>query len=112
LRPATTMPRTAGFAVIALLGIAVVVATAWAAGEVLHRVPAALPARVAKVVLGAVAAGMAVATVAAVVWGLQIHSGADGGFLATPFVYSWIATAVVLAISTGLAARAAGEQPR
>lgn len=103
-------PNVAGFLLIAVTGIAAVAATAWAAATVLRRVPPAQPSRLRPPALMAVAAGMALATVAAVIWGLQVRSAdpagfrGDHGFLATPFVPSWIAVIVALAAATGLAA--------
>jgi hypothetical protein len=109
-------PNVAGFVLIAVTGIAVVAATAWAASTVLRRVPAAQPARLRLFAVMAVAAGMAVATVAALIWGLQIRSGdptwfrGDQGILATPFVSSWIVVVVALATATVLAALAGRRQ--
>ncbi|BFU47773.1 hypothetical protein [Krasilnikovia sp. MM14-A1004] len=103
-------PNVAGFVLIAAATIGVVTATAWAASEVLRRVPAAQPARLGPVARIIVAAGMAVATFAALVWGLQVRSHdaagfrGDHGILATPFVFSWIVVVVVLAAATALAA--------
>ncbi|WP_410812867.1 hypothetical protein [Micromonospora sp. 067-2] len=57
-----------------------------------------------------VVAGMAVATVAAVLWGLQVRFDdpavfrGDHGILASPFVVSWLAVTLALATSTGVAA--------
>jgi hypothetical protein len=109
-------PNVAGFVLIAVTGIAVVAATAWAAARVLRRVPAAQPARLRLFAVMAVAAGMAVATVAALIWGLQVRSGdpawfrGDQGILATPFVSSWIVIVVALATATVLAAFAGRRQ--
>ncbi|GAB1639742.1 hypothetical protein [Krasilnikovia sp. MM14-A1259] len=103
-------PDVAGFVLIAAATIGVVTATAWAASEVLRRVPAAQPARLDPVARMIVAAGMAVATIAAVVWGLQVRSHdpagfrGDHGILATPFVVSWIVVVAVLVSATALAA--------
>jgi hypothetical protein len=108
-------PNVAGFVLIAVTGIAVVAATAWAAATVLRRVPAAQPARLRMSAVVAVAGGMAVATVAALIWGLQVRSAAgfraDQGLLATPFVPSWIAVVVALATATVLAALAGRRRP-
>jgi hypothetical protein len=109
-------PNVAGFALIALTGIAVVAATAWAAARVLRRVPAAQPARLRLFAVMAVACGMAIATAAALIWGLQVRSGdpawfhGDQGILATPFVSSWIVVVVALATATALAALAGRRQ--
>jgi hypothetical protein len=105
-------PNVTGFVLITVTGIAVVAATAWAAATVLRRVPAARPAPPRPVAMMTVAVGMAVATVAALIWGLQVRSGdpagfrGDHGILATPFVPSWIAVVVALATATALAALA------
>ena len=109
-------PNVAGFVLIAVTGIAVVAATAWAAATVLQRVPAAQPARLRQVAVMTVAAGMAVATVAGVIWGLQVRSGdpagfrGDHGILATPFVPSWIAVVVAMAAATAIGALATRRQ--
>jgi hypothetical protein len=109
-------PNVAGFVLIAVTGIALVAATAWAAATVLRRVPVAQPARLRPVAVMTVAGGMAVATVAALIWGLRVRSGdpawfrGDHGILATPFVPSWIAIVVALAAGTVLAALAGRRQ--
>ena len=108
--------RTAGFLLIALTGIAVVAATAWAATVVLARVPAEQPARLRPVASAVVAGGMALAAIAALIWGLLIRSGdpgafhADYGILATPFVPSWIAVTLALGAATALAGLGARRQ--
>ena len=110
-------PNVTGFVLIAVTGVAVLAATAWAATTVLRRVPANPPPRLRRAALLTVAGGMAVATVAAVVWGLQIRGGdpgafnGDHGILATPFVPSWIAVVVALAAATVLAGNAGRRQP-
>ena len=115
-RGAHSAPNVAGFVLIAVTGIAVVAATAWAAATVLQRVPAAQPARLRQVAVMTVAAGMAVATVAGVIWGLQVRSGdpagfrGDHGILATPFVPSWIAVVVAMAAATAIGALATRRQ--
>lgn len=109
-------PNVAGIALIAVTGIAVVAMTAWAAATVLRRVPAVQPARLRLSAMMAVAGGMAVATVAALIWGLQVRSGdptwfrGDQGILASPFAPSWIAVVVALAAATVLAALAGRRQ--
>lgn len=109
-------PNVAGFVLIAVTGIAVVVATAWAAALVLRRVPGAPPARLRPLAFTAVAAGMAVAAVAALIWGLQVRSADPArfrghqGILATPFVPSWIAVVAALGAATVLTALAARRQ--
>jgi hypothetical protein len=109
-------PNEIGFLVIALVGIAVVVATAWAASTVLKRLPAAQPARLRSSAIVAMAAGMAATTVAALLWGLEVHTEAptvfrgDNGILATPFVPSWIVAVVLMAAATVLTANAARRQ--
>jgi hypothetical protein len=102
-------PNVAGFVLIVVTGIAVVAATAWAAATVLRRVPAAQPARLRPVAMVASAGGMAVATVAALIWGLRMRS-VEQGILATPFIPSWIAVTVALAASTALAMLAGRRQ--
>jgi hypothetical protein len=109
-------PNVAGFVLVAMTGIVVVAATAWAAARVLRRVPAEQSPRLRPVAMMTTAGGMAVATVAAALWGLQLRSadpagfGGDNGILATPFVPSWIAVLVALSVSTVLAALAARRQ--
>jgi multidrug transporter EmrE-like cation transporter len=106
----------AGFVLVAAVGIAVVAATAWAAVRVLNGSPEAEPARLRPVALPLVAAGMAVTTVAALVWGLRVRSADPAGFrgthgiLATPFVPSWVAAVVLMAAATALAATAGRRQ--
>jgi hypothetical protein len=103
---------------VAVVGVAVVGATAWAATALLHRVPAAQPARLRPVALLVVAAGMAATTITALVWGLQVRSSdpagfrGDHGILATPFVPSWVAVVVLLAAATGLAVTAGRREMR
>jgi hypothetical protein len=93
-----------------------VAATAWAAAAVLHRVPAAQPARLRPAALLVVAAGVAVATIAALIWGLQVRSSdptgfwGDYGILATAFAPSWVAAVALMALATGLAATAGQRQ--
>jgi hypothetical protein len=102
-------PNVAGFVLIAVIGVAVVAATAWAAATVLRRVPAVLPPRLRPAAVMTVATGMAVATVAALIWGLRVHAAqpavfrGDYGLLATPFVPSWLAVVLALAAATVLA---------
>jgi hypothetical protein len=109
-------PTTAAFALITLAGLAVVAATAWSAAAVLRRLPAAQPSWLRPVALVTVSAGMAVTTVAAVIWGLQLRSrqpaafSGDYGLLAGPFVPSWIAVVAALAVATALAALATRRQ--
>jgi hypothetical protein len=104
------------FVLVALAGIGVVAATAWAATVVLRRLPAEPPARLRPVALAVVTVGMAVTTVAALIWGLRVHTGdptgfrGDNGLLATPFVPSWIVIVVLMATATGLAATASRRQ--
>jgi hypothetical protein len=111
-----TAPNVAGFLLIAVTGVAVLATTAWAAATVLRRVPAQ-SSRFRPPALMTVAAGMGVATVAALVWGLRIRSvnpagfRGDYGILATPFVPSWIAVVVALAAATGLAVVAGRPRP-
>jgi hypothetical protein len=105
-------PTVAGFVLIAVAGIAVVATTAWAVTEVLSRVPAAPSGPLRPVALMTVAAAMGVATVAAVMWGLQVRSAdpaafrGDHGILATPFVVNWVAVVVALTASSVMAALA------
>jgi hypothetical protein len=105
-----------GFALLAVAGIAVVAATAWAAGTVLRRVPARQPTRLRPAALVVLAAGMAVTTVVALIWGLRVRASeptvfhGDHGILATPFVPSWVATLVLMAAATVLATIAGRRQ--
>lgn len=109
-------PNVAGFLLIAVTGIAAVVATAWAAATVLRRVPAPQPVRLRRTAVIVVAGGMTVATVAALIWGLQARAGdparfgSDHGILATPFVASWIVVVAALATATMLAVVASRRQ--
>ncbi|GIF47274.1 hypothetical protein DFJ67_6908 [Asanoa ferruginea] len=98
-----------GFALVAVAGVAVLVATAWAASTVLRRVPAAQPTHLRPVALALLAAGMAGTTVVALVWGLRAPAG-DQGILATPFVPSWITTVVLMAAATAIATVASRRQ--
>jgi drug/metabolite transporter (DMT)-like permease len=101
-----------GFALIAGAGIAVVAATAWAASTVLRRVPATQPARLRPVALLVLAAGMAVTTVVALIWGLRVPTEFHGaeGILATPFAPSWIGVVALMAAATVLATTAGRRQ--
>jgi hypothetical protein len=109
-------PNVTGFVLIAVSGIGLVAATAWAAATVLRRMPVAQPVRLRPVAVMTLAGGMAVASVAALIWGLRVRSGdpagfrGDHGILATPFVPSWIAVVVALAAATVLAALAGRRQ--
>lgn len=109
-------PDVIGFALVTVIGVAVVAATAWAATTVLNRTPAAQPARLRPAALLTVAAGMAVTTIGALIWGLRIHVDDPGGFrgdhgiLATSFVPSWVAALILMAIATALAADAGRHQ--
>ncbi|GAA5194049.1 hypothetical protein GCM10023322_57490 [Rugosimonospora acidiphila] len=109
-------PNVTGFTLVAVAGIAVVAATAWAAAIVLRRVPADQPARLRPTALIVLAAGMATTTVVALIWGLRVHANnptafhGDQGMLATPFVPSWIATVVLMAAATAFAAMAGRRQ--
>jgi hypothetical protein len=110
-------PNVAGFVLIAVTGTAVVAATAWAACEVLRSVPTAPPARLRRVALTTIPAAMAVTTVSAVVWGLQVRSAdpagfsGDRGILATSFVVSWSGVVGALAAATVLASLASRRRP-
>ncbi len=108
--------NVAAFVVVVGTGIAVVAATAWAATAVVKRVPTAPSNPLRSRSLLIVAAGMGVATAAVLTWGLQVHAddpsgfGGDHGILATPFVPSWIAAVILMAIATALAAAAGRRQ--
>jgi len=108
--------NVAGFALVAVAGIAVVAATAWAASTVLRRLPAAQPARLRPVALLVLAAGMAISTVAALIWGLRVRAvdpsafRGDHGLLATPFLPSWIGALLLMAVATALATAAGRRQ--
>jgi len=107
---------TTGVALVAVCGIAVVAATAWTAATVLRRTPADQPTRLRPVALVVVAAGMAVTTVLALIWGLRVQTSdptvfhGDHGILATPFVPSWLAAVVLMAAATVLATMAGRRQ--
>lgn len=107
-----TAPTVAGFVLVAVAGIAVLAATAWAATAVLVPAPGQPPVRLRPVATTIVAAGMAVATVAAIIWGLQVRSagGGDHGLLATPFQPSWIGVVTALAAATVLASYGSRRQ--
>jgi hypothetical protein len=106
----------AGFALVAVAAIAVVAATAWAASMVLRRFPVAQPARLRPVALLVLAAGMAMSTLAALIWGLRVRATdasafrGDHGLLATPFLPNWIGALVLMAAATALAAAAGRRQ--
>ncbi|BCJ47619.1 hypothetical protein GCM10010168_19770 [Actinoplanes ianthinogenes] len=104
--PVHSTANLIGFALIAVTGIGVVAATAATASTVLRREPA----RPATLIT---AGGMAVATVAALVWGVQERSAwtGDRGILATPFVPSWLLVVLALAAATALASRPLRRQP-
>lgn len=112
-----TAATIAAFALIVVMGIAVVAATAWAANAVLKRSRAPQSTPVRRSSLAVVAIGMATTTVAALIWGLQVGSqdpsvfhAADGGLLSTPFVPSWIGAMIAMAAATGLAVSAVRAQ--
>lgn len=109
---ALAISGTLGFLLLAAAGIAVVAATAWAADRVLRRVPGEQPPRLRPVALATVATGMGLATVAALIWGLQVRSSGGSGFLATPFLPSWLGVVVALAAATALAGLAERRQLR
>ena len=112
LAVALAIGGSTGFVLLALAGIAVVAATAWAAGVVLRRVPAEQPPRLRPVALTVLATGMGLATVAALIWGLQVRTRGGLGFLATPFLPSWLGIVVALGVATALAAVAGRRQLR
>jgi hypothetical protein len=106
----------AAFVLIAVAGIAVVAATAWAVSVVLHRLPAKQPARLRPTALVVLAAGMAVTTVSAVIWGLRVQADdpsrfhGNEGILATSFVPSWLGAVAMMVVATALAATAGWRQ--
>jgi hypothetical protein len=97
-------------------GLGVVAATAAAATTVLRRVGPAGPPRLRPIGLTVLGAGMAVATLACLAWGLAVHSAQPSrfsghdGLLAGPFTASWITVLVLMAAATAMAARAASRQ--
>ena len=105
-----------GFVLVAGSTIAVVAATAWAAATVLARVPAAQPPWLRAAAMMTTAGGMAGATVAALIWGLQVRTADPAAFrghhgiIATPFVSSWLAVVMALTVSAVLAALAGRRQ--
>jgi hypothetical protein len=111
-----TAANLTAVALVAVAGIAVVAATAWAAATVLRRVPAAEPTRLRPTALIVLAAGMAASTIIALIWGLRVHTSAptafhgDHGIVATPFMPSWIATVVLMAAATAFATTAGRRQ--
>jgi len=99
----STGRNAVGFVVVAAAGTLVVGATAWAASAALRRAPVASGAAIRVVA----AAGMGLATIAALAWGLQVRSLGGSGFLAGPFLPSWIGVVVALAAATALAGSSA-----
>ncbi len=112
-RPGRSGPDVAAFVLIAVTGMAVLAATAWAGATVLRRVPVAGPPRLRPSAVTTMAAAMALATAAALVWGLRVRSADPAGFrghhglLATPFVSSWIVVLIALAAAGMLTGRTA-----
>ncbi|SBT41518.1 hypothetical protein [Micromonospora auratinigra] len=110
-------PNAAAFAVLVAAGLGVLAATAWAATRVLRRVPAAGPARLRSAAVTATAVGMAAATTAVLAWGLGVRTAdpaafaGNQGFVATPFVSSWLAVLIALAAATVLSGVAARRHP-
>ncbi|SCE91783.1 hypothetical protein [Micromonospora mirobrigensis] len=106
-------PNIAAFALIAVTGLGVLAATAWAATRILQRVPLAGPGRLRGSAVTAMATGMAGATFAVLVWGLRVRATdaaafhSDQGLLATPFVSSWLAVLIALCAASVLGAVAA-----
>jgi hypothetical protein len=107
-------PNVAAFAVIAVAGLGVLAATAWAATKVLQKVPFAGPDRLRPSAVTAMVVGMAGATVAVLVWGLRVRTtdtavfhSSNQGLVATPFMASWIAVLIALAAASALTALAA-----
>jgi hypothetical protein len=102
--------------VVGIAGVGVVAGTAWAAATVLRRVAAPEPARLRPVALTILAVAMGAASVLALVWGLRVHATAPGAFsgddglVATPFVVSWVATVVLMAVAAVLAGVASRRQ--
>jgi len=103
----STGRNAVGFVVVAAVGALVVAATAGAASAALRRAPVASSEAIRVVA----AAGMGVATVAALAWGLQVRSGSAAGFLAGPFLPSWIGVVAGLGAATALAASSARRRP-
>ena len=101
--------------IVIVAGLGVVAATAWAVSTV-ARVPATAPPRLRRTALGVLAASMAVTTAAAIVWGIAVHAAdpsrfaSRDGVLASPFIPSWIAMFVIMAVATALAVRAARRE--
>jgi hypothetical protein len=112
LGAAITISSKVGFVLLALGGVGVVAATAWAADTVLRRVPGDRSPRLRPAALITTAAGMALATVAVLIWGLQVRSPGVSGFLATPFLLSWLGIVVALGGATVLAGEAGRRQLR
>ena len=106
-------PNVAAFALIAVTGLGVLAATAWAATRVLQRVPVAGTGRLRSSAVTAMAIGMAGATVAVLVWGLRVRTTdpavfhSSQGLLATSFTFSWIAVVIALCAASVLSAVAA-----
>jgi hypothetical protein len=114
--PVRSAQSLLALALVGLVGIGVVAATAWAASTVLRRVPAQQPERLRPAALTVVAVGMGAAAISALVWGFVVHADApgslatDGGLAATPFAPSWVATVALMGAATALAGVAVRRQ--
>ncbi|QLQ36558.1 hypothetical protein [Micromonospora robiginosa] len=113
-RPVHSGPNVAAFVLIAVTGLGVLAATAWAATRVLRWVPVVGARWLWPSAVTAMAVGMAAATVAVLVWGLRARTTdaaafhRNEGLLATPFISSWIAVMAALCAASvlgGIAAR-------
>lgn len=81
----------------------VLAATGWTAIAVFRRIPTHTPRRLRVVLVAVMTAGMAITTIACLVWGLALRSPSYQGLLDTPLVPNWIAVLVLMAGATALA---------
>ncbi len=109
-------PNIIAALIVIVAGLGVVAATAWAVSTVVARVPATASPRLRRAAIRALAAAMAATTAAAIVWGIAVHAAdpsrfaSRDGILASPFIPSWIAILVIMAVATALSVRAARRE--
>jgi hypothetical protein len=93
---------------LVVTGLAVVATVAWGASATLRRVEAPAPRGLRSTGLAVLAAGMAAATAANLVWGIaaldtDVVDRSHGGLLATPFLPAWIVNLVLMIVATAVA---------
>ena len=109
-------PNIIAALIVIVAGLGVVAATAWAVSTVVARVPATASPRLRRAAIRALAAAMAATTAAGIVWGIAVHAAdpsrfaSRDGILASPFIPSWIAILVIMAVATALSVRAARRE--